>query len=76
MFGDLNPVRNEGPDLALLQMGGIAHLVYLCARVQYCLLCYLGLHSISKNENLFKEFNKLICIINFFSYMFFCSVFF
>ncbi|XP_069997726.1 lysosomal-trafficking regulator isoform X2 [Penaeus vannamei] len=33
MFGDLNPVKNQGPDLALLQMGGIAHLVYLCARM-------------------------------------------
>ncbi|XP_071541821.1 uncharacterized protein [Panulirus ornatus] len=33
LFGELSPQKNQSSDVALLQMGGIAHIVYLFARL-------------------------------------------
>ncbi|XP_066957517.1 lysosomal-trafficking regulator isoform X3 [Macrobrachium rosenbergii] len=33
LFGEMTPQKTLGPDVALLQMGGVAHLIYLFARV-------------------------------------------
>ena len=33
LFGEVTPLQHRGPDLALLHMGGIAHIVFLIARV-------------------------------------------
>ncbi|KAK8729282.1 hypothetical protein OTU49_008737, partial [Cherax quadricarinatus] len=33
LFGELSPLRSQSSDIALLQMGGIAHIVYLFARL-------------------------------------------
>ncbi|XP_042210041.1 uncharacterized protein LOC121862568 [Homarus americanus] len=32
LFGALTPLKSQGSDVALLQMGGIAHIVYLFAK--------------------------------------------
>ncbi|XP_068245807.1 lysosomal-trafficking regulator isoform X3 [Palaemon carinicauda] len=33
LFGEMAPQKTLGPDVALLQMGGVAHLIYLFARM-------------------------------------------
>ncbi|XP_063878429.1 lysosomal-trafficking regulator-like isoform X2 [Scylla paramamosain] len=33
LFGEVTPLQHRGPDLALLHMGGIAHIVFLFARL-------------------------------------------